>query len=248
MDEHMATSTEAESREVTITRIVDAPRDLVFDAWTDAEHIARWWGREGFTVPECTSDPRPGGSLTIVMRGPDGADYPITGIYREVVWPERIVVESSALGEDGEPVLEAVQTVTFTDHDGKTEITVHARAVALVPRAVAMLGGMEAGWTQSLQCLDDFLTGAEDRQIVLSRVFEAPRQLAFRAFTEQDHVTQWWGPTGFTLTIHEADDPRDGRATRRDMAVHHARARRRGLPQYDRLSGGRGACTPALHA
>lgn len=205
MDEHTATSTEAETREITITRIIDAPRDLVFEAWTEAEHIARWWGPEGFTVPECTSDPRPGGSLTIVMRGPDGADYPMTGIYREVVWPERLIVESTAVGEDGEPILEALQTVTFIDHDGKTELTVHARAVALVPRAVAMLDGMEAGWTQSLQCLDDFLTGAADRQIVLTRVFEAPRELVFRAFTEQDRVTRWWGPTGFTLTIHEMD-------------------------------------------
>jgi uncharacterized protein YndB with AHSA1/START domain len=205
MDETAATATERDSKEIEVTRIVDAPRDLVFEAWTDAERLAKWWGPEGFSVAECASDPRPGGSLTIVMRGPDGIDYPMTGTYREVLWPERLVIESTALGEDGTPLLEALQTVTFTDRDGKTEITVRSRATALVPNAIAMLGGMEAGLTQSLQCLDDVLTGAVERQIVVARLFQAPRELVFRAFTEQDQVEQWWGPTSFTLTTHEMD-------------------------------------------
>ena len=205
MHEHTATATDRESLEIEVTRILDAPRDLVFESWTEAEHLAKWWGPEGFSVPECTSDPRPGGSLRIVMRGPDGIDYPMTGIYREVLRPERIVVETTPVGEDGTPLLEAIHTVTFVDLDGKTEITVRSSATALVPMATAMLGGMEAGLTQSLQCLDDVLTGAVERQIVVSRVFQAPRELVFRAFTEQEHVEQWWGPNGFTLTTHEMD-------------------------------------------
>lgn len=139
------------------------------------------------------------------MRGPDGVDYPMTGTYREVLWPERLVIESTAVADDGTPLLEALQTVTFADLDGKTEITVRSRATALVPIAIAMLGGMEAGLTQSLQCLDDVLTGAVERQIVVGRVFHAPRELVFQAFTEQDHLAQWWGPTGFTLTTHAMD-------------------------------------------
>jgi uncharacterized protein YndB with AHSA1/START domain len=205
MDEHAASATERERTEIEVTRILDAPRDLVFEAWTDAERLSKWWGPEGFSVAECISDPRPGGSLRIVMRGPDGTDYPMTGTYREVLWPERLVIESTAVADDGTPLLEALQTVTFTDRDGKTEITVRSRATALVPIAIAMLGGMEAGLTQSLQCLDDVLTGAVERQIVVGRVYQAPRELVFRAFTEQDHLEQWWGPTGFTLTTHEMD-------------------------------------------
>ena len=204
MTEQADVATEAESREITITRLFDAPRDLVFKAWTEPEQIARWWGPEGFSVPECDSDPRPGGSLRIVMRGPDGVDYPMTGTFLEVSAPERLVFESTAL-LDGKPVLEGMNTVTFVDRDGKTEVTLHARAVALVPEAAAMLGGMSAGWTQSLQCLDDVLTGAVDRQIVLVRVFETPREVVYRAFTEQEQVAKWWGPTGFSLTIHEMD-------------------------------------------
>lgn len=193
------------TREITITRIFDAPRDLVFKAWTEAEHLAKWWGPEGFTVPSIESDPRPGGVLAIVMRGPDGTDYPQTGTFEEVVPPERLVFEGLALGPDGEPVLKAHTTVTFTDRDGKTEVTLQARATALVADAAAMLGGMYAGWNQSLQCLDDVLTGAVDRQIVFMRLLSAPRERVFQMWTQQKHVEQWWGPTGFSITVDEMD-------------------------------------------
>ena len=196
---------ETVSREVEVKRIVDAPVDLVFKAWTEAEHLARWWGPDGFTNPVCESDPRPGGALRIVMRGPDGTDYPMTGTFREVAAPERLVVESTAEDGAGHRVLEAVTTVDFADHGGKTLITVHERAVALVPEAGLMLGGMEAGMRQSLQRLEDVLTGAVDRQILLMRLLEAPRDPVFRAWTERDQVERWWGPTGFTITIQEMD-------------------------------------------
>jgi uncharacterized protein YndB with AHSA1/START domain len=194
-----------DTKEITITRVFDAPRDLVFKAFTEAEHLAKWWGPEDFSAPTVESDPRPGGALTIVMRGPDGADYPMKGTFKEVVPPERLVLESAALGPDGEPLLEAVQTVTFVERGGKTELTLRARAVALVPDAVAMLAGMHAGWNQSLQCLDDVLTGAVERQIVISRVFQAPRERVFDAWVRREQVEKWWGPTGFTVTIDEMD-------------------------------------------
>ena len=202
---HETTQAATPSKVLTITRLMDAPRELVFRAWTDAKHIAQWWGPEGFTVPECESDPRPGGSVKIVMRGPDGADYPMTGVYREIVAPERVVVEGNAIGPDGRPVLEVVNTATFVDRDGKTEVTVRLRAVALVPEAAPMLEGAPAGWNQSLQRLDDMVTGAAKRQIVLSRLVQAPRDLVFKVFTEEEHVGKWWGPTGFSVTIHEMD-------------------------------------------
>jgi uncharacterized protein YndB with AHSA1/START domain len=199
-----ATAPEA-AKELTITRLVDAPRELVFQAWTDAKHLARWWGPEGFTVPECESDPRPGGAIRIVMRGPDGVDYPLAGTYREVVAGERIVVDGKAIGPDGRAMLEVVNTATFADRGGKTEVTVQILAVALVPEAVPMLDGASAGWHQSLQRLDDMLTGADERQIVLARLIQAPRELVFKVFTEEEHVAHWYGPTGFSLTMHEMD-------------------------------------------
>ncbi len=192
-------------REITITRLIDAPRELVFEAFTDAEHLAKWWGPEGFGVSAAESDPRPGGAFKIVMRGPDGVEYPVDGVYREVDPPTRLVTEEAALGDDGRKLVEAVTTVTFADRDGKTEITLHARGVALTPEAVWMLGGMEAGWSQSLRCLEDVLTGSVDRQIVLMRMFEAPRELVFEAFTTRAQVEQWWGPDGFSVTTEQMD-------------------------------------------
>jgi uncharacterized protein YndB with AHSA1/START domain len=193
------------SREITISRILDAPADLVFKACTEAEHLAKWWGPDGFSAPVVESDPRPGGGLRVVMRGPDGVDHPMTGVYREVVPPRRLVVETAALDADGTRLLEATITITFEDHGDKTEVTVHSAATALVPQAIAMLGGMKAGWTQSLQCLDDMLTGAVDRQIVISRLYQAPAEVVFDAWTQPDQVSQWWGPNGFSITIEHMD-------------------------------------------
>src|ERR1700758_5407923 len=78
---------EMNQRTVDITRVFDAPRERVFAAWTKAEHLARWFGPKGFTVPSCEADPRPGGAFCLVMRSPDGKDYRVRGNYREVVAP-----------------------------------------------------------------------------------------------------------------------------------------------------------------
>jgi uncharacterized protein YndB with AHSA1/START domain len=81
----------AEEREFLISRVFDASRDLVWKAWTDPKHMARWWGPKAFTNPVCEMDVRPGGAHRIVMRGADGVEYPLKGVYREVAAPERLV-------------------------------------------------------------------------------------------------------------------------------------------------------------
>jgi uncharacterized protein YndB with AHSA1/START domain len=192
-----------ESREVTLTRIIDAPRDLVFRAWTEAQHLAEWWGPEGFTAPKVESDARAGGSFKIVMRGPDGTESEVEGTYKEFDPPNRLVTQMRGLASDGTPLLDANATVTLTDHGGKTELSIHQRATALLPEAIAMLGGMEVGLLQSLRRLDDVVTGTVGRQIVLGRMLEAPRDRVFEAFTSEEQLSHWWGPTGFTLTTHE---------------------------------------------
>src|SRR5229473_4268217 len=96
------------SRELVITRTFDAPRDLVFKMWTDAKHMAQWWGPHGFTNPVCELDVRPGGAIRIDMRGPDATVYPMTGVYQEIVEPERIVFTSAALDEKGHPMFEVL--------------------------------------------------------------------------------------------------------------------------------------------
>lgn len=144
-------------REVVITRVYDAPRALVFKAWIDPKHLKRWWGPKVFTNPVCEVDARVGGAWRIVMRAPDGVDYPCGGVYREIVEPERLVFTNIATDNDGNPILDGLTTVTFEEQGGKTKLTLTTRAVALVEYAAAYLQGMEAGWTQSLESLAEEL-------------------------------------------------------------------------------------------
>jgi uncharacterized protein YndB with AHSA1/START domain len=146
------------NREFVITRIFDAPRSLVFKMWTDPTHMAQWWGPRGFTNPVCDMDARPGGAIRIVMRGPGGVDYPMTGVFHEIVAPERLVLTTAVDDADGNRVLEVHNTVTFAEHAGKTTLTLRARIVKATAAAAGMLAGMEAGWGQSLERLAALVT------------------------------------------------------------------------------------------
>jgi uncharacterized protein YndB with AHSA1/START domain len=140
-------------REITITRVFDAPRALVFEAWTEAKHLALWWGPKGFTNPVCEIDARVGGKLRVHMRSPDGVIYPMMGEIREVVPPERLAFTNIALDDAGNHIIEGFTIVTFADEGGKTRLTLHTRGSAVVEKAVAYLQGMELGWTQSIDKL-----------------------------------------------------------------------------------------------
>jgi uncharacterized protein YndB with AHSA1/START domain len=144
-------------REIVITRVFDAPRGLVFRAWTDPKHVARWWGPDGFTNPVCELDLRPGGAIRIDMRGPDGTVYPMAGAYREIVEPERLVFVSAALDAEGTSLFEVLTTVTFAERGGKTALTLQAKVIRASAGAAPYLEGMEAGWTQSLERLAGYL-------------------------------------------------------------------------------------------
>lgn len=144
-------------REVTITRVFDAPRTLVFRAWTDSRHLAQWWGPKGFTNPVCEIDARVGGALRIHMRAPDGSIYPMKGEIRELIAPERLVFTNIAVDAAGHHLLEGVTIVTFADEDGRTKLTLRTRAKAVVEYAAAYLQGMEAGWTESIDKLQALL-------------------------------------------------------------------------------------------
>ena len=146
-----------EEQELVLTRVFDAPRELVFKAWTDPKRVAQWWGPQGFTNPVCELDARPGGAIRIHMRGPDGTVYPMTGVYREVIEPERLVFTSAALDEKGNPMFEVLTTVTFAEQGGKTKQILRARVIKSTAQAAPYLAGMEAGWTQSLERLSAFV-------------------------------------------------------------------------------------------
>ncbi len=149
------------SNEVTITRIFDAPRELVWRAWTVPEHYMRWWGPKDFTSPACEIDLRVGGKYLNCMRSSDGQDYWGTGTYREVVPLERLVYTDSFADENGNVVpashygmgddipIEMQVTVTFEDYEGKTRMTLKHVGIP----AGEMSDMTQAGWNESFDKL-----------------------------------------------------------------------------------------------
>lgn len=156
----MKEATEPAQQELVMTRIFDAPREVVFKAWTDPERLKLWWGPTGFTNPVCELDVRPGGAIRIHMRAPNGIVYPMTGVYREIVEPERLVFSSSALDDKGNPLFEILNTVTFAEHGGKTKLTVHAKVMMATPAGAPHLAGMEMGWSLTLDRLAEYVAKA----------------------------------------------------------------------------------------
>src|SRR5712692_7136395 len=108
-----STTTEVTERELVITRVFDAPRSLVFKAWTEPDRAVRWWGPQGFTTISCEMDVRPGGAWRICMRSPNGSDEWQQGVYREIVEPERLVFTYAFEDASGKPGHETLVTVTF---------------------------------------------------------------------------------------------------------------------------------------
>ena len=151
-------------RALTLTRIFGAPRETVWKAWTDPIELAKWWGPNGVTNPECKVDARVGGNIRIVMlAGPElgplaGRRWPMDGEVVELTEPERLVFSNNAVTEDGRLLIEGTTTVTLADEDGTTRLTLHVEATGIAPEAPRMLDGMVAGWTQSVEKLGVLVT------------------------------------------------------------------------------------------
>ena len=150
--------------DLLITRVFDAPRDAVWKAWTDPKRFMRWWGPKGYTAPACKMDLRVGGKYLFCMRSPEGQDYWSTGVYRDIVPMERIVltdsfsdekgnvVPASHYGMQGEWPLEVLVTVTFDNDRGKTIMTLQH---AGIPSGT--VSDCEEGWSGSFDKLADIL-------------------------------------------------------------------------------------------
>jgi uncharacterized protein YndB with AHSA1/START domain len=192
-------------RKFIITRTFDAPRERVFQAWTEPAHLAQWWGPRGFTNPVCEWDVRPGGKIYDVMRAPNGVDYPMGGTFREIVAPRRLVFTSGALDPKGAMLFEFLHTATFITRKGKTLLTLRSEVIATTPGADRYIGGFDKGMTSSLEKLAEHLADTASREIVITRVVAAPRERVWRAMTDPTQVVQWWGPKGFTTTIEKMD-------------------------------------------
>ncbi len=149
-------------KELIIKRVFDAPRELVFKAWTDPKLITQWWAPEYFITPIAEVDGRQGGKLYIVMHGPKGTEFdvdmPVRGVFIEFDPPKKLVFTNQAIfDEHGEPQLDAICTVTFNELGSKTEMILHLSLERSNPAAEAAWAGAEMGWNQSLDKLVNVL-------------------------------------------------------------------------------------------
>jgi uncharacterized protein YndB with AHSA1/START domain len=207
MDAMTAKASPSADREIVITRLIDAPPARVFDAWTNPEQVVQWWGPRGFTTTTHKMEVKPGGVWRFVMHGPDGRDYQNKITYLEVVRLERLVYRHGG-DEDLEPV-SFQTTVTFEPQGKKTVVTLRAvfPTAAERDRVVKEYGAIEGG-KQTLERLDEHLAGAglgTSRAFIISRVFDAPRDVVWKAHSELDALKQWWGPKGFTWVAGSLD-------------------------------------------
>jgi uncharacterized protein YndB with AHSA1/START domain len=142
-------------RELVLTRVFDAPPPLMFKAWTEPEHLVRWWGPAGFTMPACKMDVRPGGSFRYQMRAPDGADHWLQGVYREIDPPKRLVLTWAWEDGEGKPGHETLLTVTFAEHQGKTRLTMRQAEF----ESDSARDAHERGWSSALDRLAAHVAG-----------------------------------------------------------------------------------------
>lgn len=155
-----------------ITRTFDAPRSLVFDAWTKAEHLSRWFGPKGFTTISVKNDPRPGGVYHYQMKSPTGHEMWGKWVYREITPPSRLVFVSSFSDAEGNVArapfsadwpLEVLSTVTLEEQDGRTTVTMRGTALTTAEAEREAFGGMfesmRGGWGATLDQLAEFLKG-----------------------------------------------------------------------------------------
>jgi uncharacterized protein YndB with AHSA1/START domain len=143
-------------RELTITRILNAPRHLVFKVWTQPEHFSRWLGPKDFTTTFCQMDVRLNGTYRACIRSPEGTDHWMQGVYHEIVEPERLVFSFSWEDENHNPKHETVVTVMFLEHDGKTKLTFHQ----VMFESVESRDAHQLGWSECFDRLEAYLIGA----------------------------------------------------------------------------------------
>jgi uncharacterized protein YndB with AHSA1/START domain len=202
-------------RELVVTRVFDAPPELVFEAWTNPKHLPHWWGPYGFRTAIHHLDLRPGGDWRLTMRGPDGTDFQNHIVFVEIVKPERLVFRHEP--KEGTEPVRFETAVVFASVSRKTEVTLRMvfPSAAERDRVIAKYHADEGG-RQTLARLAAYLPEMGSHDLVMERIFNAPRNLVFRAWTDPERLKRWWGPKGFTNPVCEMD-ARPGGAIRIQM-------------------------------
>ncbi len=202
---HQAASSTAD-REIAITRILEAPRELVYEVWTNPEHVAQWWGPNGFTNTVHHMEVKVGGEWKLTMHGPDGTDYPNLIIFKEIIAPEKLVYIHGTGDEPEEDRF--FVTVNFNDlGNNKTELKMRMvfKTKAMRDEVVEKYGALE-GAHQNANRMEQYLLAQQHPEdLVITRELDAPRDLVFKVWTEAEHMGKWWGPAGMEMGVHKFD-------------------------------------------
>jgi uncharacterized protein YndB with AHSA1/START domain len=196
----------AAANEIVISRVFAAPRSMVWGALADPWQVGQWWGPVGFTTTILEMDLRAGGKWRLIMHGPDGTNYPNEMTFTEVVPLQRIQLELTG-GREGAELIHFRQTMTFTDEEGGTRFTIRIAFATAEERDrnVREYGSIEGG-EQTLERLDAYLkeraahpleklaVGPATHELRITRTFNAPRELVWRAWTDPEMAKHWCGP------------------------------------------------------
>jgi uncharacterized protein YndB with AHSA1/START domain len=207
-----------------LSRVFPAAPELVFRAWSSADHLRHWFCPAGFTVPEVTVEFRVGGAFDICMQSPEGERHWTRGRFVEIVPNSRLVIDMHPAGKNGKPLFRAYTIVGFAAEGSGTRLAVEQRYTLLDPLAEPMVGGAPLGWAQSLDRLEQELKRVKGqapfvRSVVhasfrIERRYPATRAQIYRALTDAEAKSKWFtGGPGYTVLLREMDVRPGGRET-----------------------------------
>ena len=186
----MAVQTETTtSRELGITRLINAPRKLVWEVWTNPEHIKHWWGPAGFTNTISKMDVRPNGEWEFIMHGPDGTDYKNKHIYKEIVKPEKLVLEHVTAPK-------FTMTVTFTEEGNKTLVKIHSVFESAEQlQEVIKVFKADVGMKQNVDRMENYVTNLNANTtlpFIIERIFNTPAENVWKAISDKNEMKKWY--------------------------------------------------------
>jgi len=186
--------------EITVIRLINAPRELVFRVWTEPEHLKHWWGPEGFITTTSKMEFREGGIWEGTMHGPDGKNYPGAYEYVEIIRNEKIVLKHTT-----PPSFQI--TVTFEKEGNKTRLSFTNRFPTADARDLAIKNvGAAEGLKQNVDKMERFLAEKPSgKELVITKELNAPKELVYKVWTQKEHLEKWWGPKGFDINVSKFD-------------------------------------------
>jgi uncharacterized protein YndB with AHSA1/START domain len=190
---------------VRVSRLLHAPREVVFRAWSAAEHVKRWFAPTGFAIPEASVDMRVGGAFEVLMRAPDGVEHWARGTFVEVAPNERLVLDLTVSDAEGHALFRAFTDVLFADALGGTQLDVTQTYTVIDPEAAWMAEGAPQGWAQTLDHLSaevrrmqtspDAPRSVVHSAFTLERTYDAPVERVYRALSDEAAKARWFGGT-----------------------------------------------------